>query len=196
MWGPAIDFVSSLIDSIPAGLWQVIVVCILAFAATRAVRAWKNPDLIKAEAEKRRIEAETTNVTHDDAGVIYDWIEELDDRIERLESQPADIAARLRYHADDEGRPVFSAKLCLSLRNRSKHATVDELDVRVIERDGQACRVVRVTSAHSVTLEPGQSRLLDWPDAAGVAGMYLLKLNWKEAGTLMDEEVPLWHPSA
>lgn len=168
----------------------LFVPAILVVTVFAGIYLWKRADIITAKAKKDEVANERSKITHDDAEVLQDWVGDLEERVTLLESQPANVTARLEVGANIGQAPQ------LILRNRSTRTNVGDLDARVIARDGQQCPPVRVTQGGSLQLAAGALERLAWPDKAGAAHSYVLLLTWREGDRLVDQEFVVWHPTA
>jgi hypothetical protein len=149
---------------------------------------WKLDRNITALREWSESRQARTNVRKRDAEMLLDWMAEISDKVAQLERQPAHVTTRMEWGTP--GQPV------LVIRNRSTRLDAERLDVRVVARDGQRCSPVKVTPKGGLSLPAGGLERLAWPDRAGPANSYVVRLTWMERGRLVDDEDVVWHPSA
>ncbi|HEX9888264.1 MAG TPA: hypothetical protein VGA69_02210 [Nitriliruptorales bacterium] len=146
----------------------------------------KLPDLTFARAELLKQQREAPPITRRELDALVDELTEIDQRVIALEMESADVRARI----DSE-----HFRLTLVVTNFSTRTPVQDLDVRVIRRDGVSCQPVRVT-ADSLQLGPGAESRIRWPDEAGPAASYVLRLTWIEGDLYRDRDLVVMNPDS
>lgn len=181
IWESFLDFLDRW--GFGEGPWPFILA-----ALVLALGVWlgTRPAMYRAKTARSKMEREQSNITRVEADALLDGLSELEARLDALEDQPADLRARI----DEEG----TARLVLVVTNFGTRATVTDLDARVARRDGASVPAVRITAV-PVTLGPGETARLPWPDEAGPASSYVVLFRWSEEGTPRDAEVVVLHPA-